>query len=88
MALARLQSSETENMSVSYIAVPEDYTDQRIDNFLFAKFKKIPKSHIYRVIRKGEIRVNKKRVKADSRIYPGDVIRVPPFEVAEEKRST
>jgi len=86
VALARLQSSETENMSVSYIAVPEDYTDQRIDNFLFAKFKKIPKSHIYRVIRKGEIRVNKKRVKADSRIYPGDVIRVPPFEVAEEKK--
>lgn len=72
-------------MPVSYITVPEDYTDQRVDNFLFAKFRKIPKSHIYRVIRKGEVRVNKKRVKADSRIYPGDVIRVPPLEMTDQK---
>ena len=66
---------------VSFITVPEDYTDQRVDNFLFAQYRKIPKSHIYRVIRKGEVRVNKKRVKADSRIYPGDVIRIPPLQI-------
>ena len=71
---------------VSFVTVPEDYTDQRIDNFLFAKFRKIPKSHIYRVIRKGEVRVNKKRVKAESRIQPGDVVRIPPLDCAEQKQ--
>lgn len=71
---------------VSFITVPEDYADQRIDNFLFAKFRKIPKSHIYRVIRKGEVRVNKKRIKADSRIFPGDIIRIPPLEMVEQKK--
>lgn len=71
---------------VSFITIPEDYTDQRVDNFLFAKFRKVPKSHIYRVIRKGEVRVNKKRVKADSRIQPGDIVRIPPLEVAEQQK--
>ncbi|MES2204674.1 MAG: RluA family pseudouridine synthase [Pseudomonadota bacterium] len=71
---------------VSFVTVPEDYTDQRIDNFLFARFRKVPKSHIYRVIRKGEVRVNKKRVKAESRIQPGDVVRIPPLQVEEQKQ--
>lgn len=73
-------------MQVSYITVPEDYTDQRIDNFLFAQFRKIPKSHIYRVIRKGEVRVNKKRIKPESRIQPGDIVRIPPLETFEQKK--
>ena len=71
---------------VSFVTVPEDYSDQRIDNFLFAKFRKIPKSHIYRVIRKGEVRVNKKRVKAESRIQPGDVIRIPPLQIESSEQ--
>lgn len=71
---------------VSFVTVPEDYTDQRIDNFLFAKFRKVPKSHIYRVIRKGEVRVNKKRVKAESRIHPGDIVRIPPLHSEEQKQ--
>lgn len=71
---------------VSFVTVPEDYSDQRIDNFLFAKFRKVPKSHIYRVIRKGEVRVNKKRVKAESRIQPGDIIRIPPLQTVEQNQ--
>lgn len=73
---------------VSFITVPEDYTDQRIDNFLFARFRKVPKSHIYRVIRKGEVRVNKKRMKADARIYPGDVIRIPPLHMQDVEQKS
>lgn len=64
---------------VENLIIPSDYSEQRVDNFFFRKFKNIPKSHIYKAIRKGEVRVNKKRVKADSRVQPGDVIRIPPF---------
>lgn len=73
-------------MPVLYITIPDDYADQRLDNFLFAQFRKIPKSHIYRVIRKGEVRVNKKRAKAESRIQPGDIIRIPPIDLTEDKK--
>lgn len=73
-------------MPVLHITIPEDYADQRLDNFLFAQFRKIPKSHIYRVIRKGEVRINKKRAKAETRVQPGDVIRIPPLEQAESKK--
>ncbi len=71
------------NSQVSFVTVPEDYTDQRVDNFIFARFRKVPKSRIYRAIRKGEVRVNKKRVTAETRIQPGDIVRIPPMHVPE-----
>lgn len=73
-------------MQVSYITIPPDYSDQRIDNFLFKAYKNIPKSHIYRAIRKGEVRVNKKRVHAESRIQEGDIVRIPPFYQQEDSK--
>ena len=72
------ESKRQESSKVSYIEVSDSDAGQRIDNFLFRTFKKIPKSHIYRIIRGGEVRVNKGRVKPTYRIMQGDRIRIPP----------
>ncbi len=63
----------------SILIIDEEFANQRIDNFLFNKLKNVPKSRIYRMLRGGEVRVNKKRVKPLYKIQPEDVIRVPPF---------
>ncbi len=73
-------------MPVSYITIPEGYSDQRVDNFLFKTYKNIPKTHIYKAIRKGEVRVNKQRVRADYRVEEGDILRIPPFYQPEENK--
>ena len=59
---------------------------QRIDNFLLRILKGVPKSHIYRILRSGEVRVNKGRVGPDARLAPGDVVRVPPVRTAAPAR--
>lgn len=71
--------------AVSFITVDEAGDNQRVDNFLLARAKGVPKSHIYRVVRSGEVRVNKKRVKAETRLTLGDIVRIPPLRVAEKK---
>jgi 23S rRNA pseudouridine955/2504/2580 synthase len=68
---------------VSMIQVDEGAAGQRIDNFLLRICKCVPKSHIYRILRSGEVRVNKGRVDAKYRLVIGDVVRVPPVRVAE-----
>ncbi|MBK2296871.1 RluA family pseudouridine synthase [Francisella philomiragia] len=68
---------------VQLIEVTDDVIGQRIDNFLISKFSRLPKSLIYRWIRKGELRVNKKRVKQTTRVSAGDIVRVPPFSLEE-----
>lgn len=68
---------------IQYIKVANDHSQQRIDNFLIGKFNFLPKPIIYRWIRKGELRVNKKRVKQFYRVIPGDIIRIPPHVKAE-----
>jgi 23S rRNA pseudouridine955/2504/2580 synthase len=68
--------------AVSWIDVGEDEAGQRVDNFLIARLKGVPKSHIYRVLRSGEVRVNSGRVDASRKLAPGDRIRVPPIRVA------
>ncbi|MDP2810479.1 MAG: RluA family pseudouridine synthase [Rhodocyclaceae bacterium] len=65
------------------LEVGEESAGQRIDNFLIRIAKGVPKSHIYRILRSGEVRVNKGRIGADCRLKPGDVVRVPPIRVAE-----
>ena len=65
-------------MSVKNITVDHDNEGRRIDNFLFSNFKNIPKSKIYKVIRKGEVRVNSKRVKPDTKLALNDLVRIPP----------
>lgn len=70
---------------VQFLEVSDDIIDQRIDNFLISNFSRLPKSLIYRWIRKGELRVNKKRVKQTTRIGAGDIVRVPPFSLEEKQ---
>ena len=65
------------------ITVDEAGEGQRLDNFLLRLLKGVPKTHVYRVIRSGEVRVNKGRAAADTRLAIGDEVRVPPVRVAE-----
>lgn len=68
---------------VQLITIDENHQHQRIDNFLLSVLKGVPKSHIYRILRKGEVRVNKKRVKAPYKLQIDDVVRVPPVRIAD-----
>lgn len=70
--------------SVTFLEVGEDGAGQRIDNFLMKRLKGVPKSHVYRILRSGEVRVNKGRVGADRRLAVGDRVRVPPVRVADK----
>lgn len=70
---------------VQHLEVSDDIIEQRIDNYLLGKFSKLPKALIYRWIRKGDLRVNKKRVKQTTRVSGGDVVRVPPFMLDDEQ---
>ncbi|GAA5217827.1 23S rRNA pseudouridine(955/2504/2580) synthase RluC [Corallincola platygyrae] len=79
------QSTETQRPKVQKVVVSEDYAGQRIDNFLKLRLKGTPKSMIYRIIRKGEVRVNGKRVKAEYKLCPQDEVRIPPVRVAERE---
>lgn len=71
--------------SVTWVTIDEGSESQRIDNFLFKLLKGVPKSHIYRIMRSGEVRVNSKRVDATCRLNIGDVLRIPPIRVAPPK---
>lgn len=73
---------------VQLIAIPEDRINQRLDNLLIGLIKGLPKTRIYRLLRKGEIRINKKRVKADYKIQRGDILRLPPIRLDERKTAT
>ena len=71
--------------AVRYIEVSEDEAGQRIDNYLLARLKGVPKSRIYKILRGGEVRINSKRVEASQRVVAGDRIRIPPVRVAERE---
>ena len=68
---------------VQLLEVAPELAGQRIDNFLRAQLKGVPKTLIYRILRKGEVRVNKGRVKPEYKLQAGDVVRVPPLRLAE-----
>lgn len=70
---------------VSYKEISIEEEGQRLDNYLIRILKGVPKSHIYRIIRGGEVRVNKKRAQANVRLQAGDSIRIPPIRVSEGK---
>ncbi|MBW4933616.1 23S rRNA pseudouridine(955/2504/2580) synthase RluC [Marinobacter sp. F4206] len=70
--------------AVQWVTVDEDNEGQRVDNFLLAQLRGVPKSIIYRVVRKGEVRVNKGRVKPDTRLKAGDQVRIPPVTRKEK----
>jgi len=65
------------------LEVGEEAEAQRIDNFLMRRLKGVPKSHVYRVLRSGQVRVNSARVKPDYRLKPGDRVRVPPVRLGK-----
>ena len=71
---------------VKFITISNENEGQRIDNFLITALKGVPKSLIYRILRKGEVRVNKKRIKPEYKLQIGDEIRVPPVRVAEQSQ--
>ena len=72
---------------VTFVEIGAEDAGQRLDNFLIRTLKGVPKSRIYRLLRKGEVRVNKGRVKAESRLQAGDVVRLPPIRVAETPKA-
>ena len=73
----------SEFSKVSFVEIGPEHEGQRLDNFLIRHLKGVPKSRIYRLLRKGEVRVNKGRVKADTRVKQGDIVRIAPIRVAE-----
>lgn len=72
-------------MGVRYTTIDADNDDQRIDNYLLAQFRGIPKSLVYRLLRTGQVRVNKKRIKPTYRLQIGDEVRLPPVAVKPPK---
>lgn len=75
------------NNSVAYIAIGDEEQGQRLDNFLIRCCKGVPKSHIYRILRSGEVRVNSRRVDATYRLCAGDNLRIPPIRIAERPQN-
>lgn len=73
---------EVSKNSVTHAVVTEEEEGQRLDNYLLKVCKGVPKSHVYRILRSGEVRVNKKRADAAYRIQVGDVLRLPPIRVS------
>lgn len=72
-------------LQVKNIIITENQAEQRLDNFLFKHLKGVPKSHIYQIIRKGEIRINKKRAKPSYHLQIGDNVRIPPVKTSVKK---
>lgn len=77
-------NSEAPKPKVQLVTIDEDHVGQRIDNYLLTKLKGVPKSMIYRIIRKGEVRVNKGRIKPEYKLQDADIVRVPPVRVSEK----
>ena len=74
----------TPTPSVKTLTVDEDSAGQRLDNFLMRHLKGVPKTHVYRIIRSGEVRVNKGRASADQRVEAGDLVRLPPVRISAQ----
>lgn len=78
-------SPETTLDNVRILEVAPEYQGQRIDNFLIRTLKGVPKSKVYRILRTGEVRVNRGRIKPDYRLQTGDQVRIPPLRTGVEK---
>ncbi|MGB1140670.1 MAG: S4 domain-containing protein, partial [Halioglobus sp.] len=72
------RDSET-SPGVRFLTVDEEASGQRLDNFLSRHLKGVPRARLYRALRKGEVRVNKGRVKPEYRLVAGDLVRLPPL---------
>ncbi|HHX83604.1 MAG TPA: hypothetical protein GX696_11585, partial [Pseudomonadaceae bacterium] len=74
MVVAPGNTGRGHTSDVSFLVISDDEAGQRIDNFLLARLKGVPKSRIYRLLRKGEVRVNKGRIKPEYRLAAGDTV--------------
>lgn len=83
-----MSSTAGSPVAVTYLEVTANADGQRLDNYLLNQLKGAPKTLVYRIIRKGEVRINKKRAKADTRLQAGDSIRIPPIRLAEKASKT
>ena len=79
-----ISSATSPAVEVKWLTVDEESAGQRLDNFLIRHLKGVPKTHVYRIIRSGEVRVNKGRASADTRIEMGDVVRLPPVRISDK----
>ncbi|CEG58228.1 RluA family pseudouridine synthase [Legionella fallonii] len=70
---------------VSYKEISSEEEGQRLDNYLIRILKGVPKSHIYRIIRGGEVRINKKRSQVSTRLHAGDIVRIPPIRISQSQ---
>jgi 23S rRNA pseudouridine955/2504/2580 synthase len=77
----------SQKSGVKFIQISQAQVNQRLDNYLLKILKNVPKSRIYRIIRKGEVRVNKKRSKPDYRLNLGDLVRIPPLRLESRDES-
>lgn len=79
--------NESKYFSVQKQKISEDYAGSRLDNFLISSISELPRSKIYSIIRKGEVRINGSRSKAHTRLKKGDLVRIPPFFVNKKRAS-
>ncbi|MBD3633611.1 MAG: 23S rRNA pseudouridine(955/2504/2580) synthase RluC [Methylophaga sp.] len=79
-----MAAHKPQSQKVQFLEINANQAGQRIDNFLLSLEKGVPKSRIYRALRKGEVRVNKGRIKQTYKLQSGDVVRVPPLRVTEK----
>lgn len=80
-------SKQNKDLGARFVEIDEDSAGQRLDNLVLRELKGIPRSHVYRIVRSGEVRVNKGRKKPDYRLKPGDSVRIPPVKGAREASS-
>ncbi|HXH55559.1 MAG TPA: 23S rRNA pseudouridine(955/2504/2580) synthase RluC [Gammaproteobacteria bacterium] len=80
-----VSSSSHKIPKVQQVQISSESAGQRLDNFLFTYLKGVPKTRIYRIIRKGEVRINKGRIKPEYRLVSGDILRLPPVRQGEER---
>jgi len=78
-----ISTGEPQVNQATRVRVAEDDAGQRLDNFLIRQLKGVPKTHVYRIIRSGEVRINKGRAQADTRVESGDVVRLPPLRTSQ-----
>ena len=81
-----VNNPKSSSSDVRFETVSADFAGQRIDNYLLRVLKGVPRSRIYRILRKGEVRVNKGRVKPEYRLVEGDELRIPPLRMAEREQ--
>jgi len=83
-----IEANQGAGQAVRLLYIDTESAGQRLDNYLIRQLKGVPKSHIYRIIRSGEVRLNQGRTSADARLAVGDRVRLPPLRLSEKKPAT